>query len=153
MADLDIWRELRLIKDQLERLRKAETPIYATGTYTPTYTGATTAGATTYATQAGSYTRIGNVVVFTLYVSWTAATGTGTAVISLPLTAANVTNQFFAPPLWYAGITYGAGTGVISVIRPNTARAELWTPANNAASTAIPVEAVGEMVMTGLYFI
>jgi len=128
---------------------------YKESTWTPTYSGATTTGVTTYAAngQVGVYTRVGRAVFFSLYVSWTAATGTGTAVITLPLNVANVTNQLFAPSLWYAGITYGTGTGVIAVIRPNTARAELWSPANNAGSAGIAVEAAGEIIMTGHYVI
>jgi hypothetical protein len=154
---------LRWMKDNEARLRQTETKevpgavgqstFYAEGTWTPTYSGATTTGVTTYTAQVGYYKRIGNLVIFSLYVAWSAATGTGTAVIGLPLNVVNVTNLFFAPALWYSGITYGAGTGALALIRPSTARAELQTPTNNAASAGIAVEAAGEVVMTGSYFI
>lgn len=150
-------------RDLLRRLEQTEvkevpggisgfTTFYASGTWVPTYSGAGTTGVTTYTAQVGSYVRIGAVVAYTLYVGWSAATGTGQAVIGLPLNVVNVANQFSSASIWYQAVTY-TGTGVIVLIRPNTARAELWTPTSNAASAAVNVEAAGELSMTGLYFV
>ena len=149
--NLQMQRQIQALQDDLERLRKADAGAVAV-TYTPTYSGASTTGVTTYTGQAGKYVRFGPFVTFTLYIGWSAATGTGQAVIGLPLNVANVTLQFHSASIWYQGVTY-AGTGVITLIRPNTARAELWTPASNAASSSVDVEAAGEIVMTGSYFV
>lgn len=57
---------------------------YEEGTWTPTALGATTAGTTTYAAQFGTYTKIGNIVHATFNVGYSATTGTGDLIISLP---------------------------------------------------------------------
>lgn len=52
-------------------------PVTITATFTPTIAGTTTAGTGTYVAQKGEYTRIGNVVLFKIHLSWSAHTGTG----------------------------------------------------------------------------
>ena len=57
--------------------------------FTPAVAGTTTAGAGTYSTRTASYSKIGNLVWFTLTMTWSAHTGTGSLKITgLPLTAA-----------------------------------------------------------------
>jgi hypothetical protein len=123
-----------------------------TGTYTPTYEGSTTPGVTTYTTQQGAWTRLGNLVVATGTVVWSAATGTGTAQISLPFTSANVSNQFFSGSVRVDSVTFANGTPQV-VLSPNTAFFFLVTPITNAGSPAIVVEAAGNIVFTIAYFI
>jgi hypothetical protein len=50
---------------------------YEQGTFTPTAFGQTTAGTTTYTSQVGKYTKIGNVVIATIRLTYNALTGTG----------------------------------------------------------------------------
>ena len=50
---------------------------YEEGSFTPTIVGLTTAGTATYAYQYGRYTRIGNRVMFNIYIQWSLHTGTG----------------------------------------------------------------------------
>jgi hypothetical protein len=58
------------------------------GTFTPTIDGSTSAGTGTYTAQSGRYTRIGNRVIFSAVVTWTAHTGTGPMRLgNLPFTA------------------------------------------------------------------
>lgn len=65
---------------------------YQEGSFTPTIVGTTTAGTGTYTVQLGRYTRIGNRVLFSAYITWTAHTGTGNMRISgLPFTVAGNT--------------------------------------------------------------
>jgi hypothetical protein len=125
------------------------------GTFSPTYFGQSTAGTTTYAVQVGRHLRIANVAVATLYVNWTNATGTGNALVGgLPFTSENTANQFIAPGLWYSAITYGAGTGVRLLFRPNTTQIELWTqPATNTAAAQLAIEVAGELAITVVYFV
>jgi hypothetical protein len=127
----------------------------ATTTWTPAYAGQTTPGTTTYATRTGLYERIGTLVHFTLYAGWSAATGTGNALITgLPFPARNVTNVFYAMSIWYTGITFAAGAGLQGLIRPNTSQIELWyNPASNAATAQIAVEAAGDIAITGVYML
>lgn len=54
---------------------------FSTGSWTPTFFGSTTVGTTTYAIQNGVYSKVGNIVFITGNIQFTAATGTGNAVI------------------------------------------------------------------------
>jgi hypothetical protein len=59
------------------------TTVFYGGTgFNPTVSGATTAGTTTYTQRECSYTKIGNRVMFSIYISFTVTTGTGDIVIS-----------------------------------------------------------------------
>jgi hypothetical protein len=66
---------------------------YEEGSFTPIIIGTTTAGTGTYSTQAGRYTKVGNLVHVALEVEWSAHTGTGNMqVTGLPFTtSADVT--------------------------------------------------------------
>lgn len=153
---------LRILADNEERLKQTETKevpgdtgfssFYAKGTYSPTYLGNTTPGATTYSLQQGAWTRIGNVVIVTGTVVWTAATGTGNANISLPFTAANVSNQFLSGSVRVDSVTFANGTPQV-VIAPNTAFFNLISPITNAVGTTVAIEAAGNIIFTIVYFV
>lgn len=151
MIEFDMIRELRRNDERYRLTEVKETP-GLTGSWTPTYLGQTTPGTTTYSVQVGTYTRIGDTIFFTGYVSWTAATGTGGAILSLPFTAANVSNQRFAVACRINAITF-ANAGVEGLILPNTAFVSLWTPASNVTTTQVAVEAAGDISYTGWYFV
>jgi len=127
-----------------------QTTFFSTGTYVPTYLGGTTAGATTYSVQQGAWTKIGDLVFVTGSLTWTAATGTGTAIISLPFTSANVANQNHGGSCWISSVTFANGTPLL-LISPNTAVFSLFSPLTNAGNTAVAVEAAGTMVFTVAY--
>lgn len=77
---------------------------YEEGTFTPTIVGTTTAGTGTYSTQNGRYTKIGNRVCFSLYVVWSAHTGTGNMNVGgLPFTASS--GSISSMSIWVSGIT------------------------------------------------
>lgn len=68
--------------------------LYEEGVFTPVIEGTTTAGIATYSQQVGKYTRIGNVVNFSINVSITAHTGTGSIKISgLPFVSSSTVRQ------------------------------------------------------------
>ena len=148
---LTIQRQVQLLTDTLERLRKSDIGTVA-GTYTPTYQGGTTAGVTTYTTQQGAWTRVGNTVIVTGTVVWATATGTGDAQIVLPFTAANVANQNFAISIRTTAVTFASGTPQ-GQIAANTNYFTMQSPLTNAASTAVAVEAAGNVIFTAIYFI
>ncbi|MDV1589654.1 right-handed parallel beta-helix repeat-containing protein, partial [Klebsiella pneumoniae] len=67
---------------------------YSEGTFSPTVAGATTGGTGTYTNQYGKYTKISNIVHFTLSVAWSAHTGAGAILIgNLPFAASSNNNQ------------------------------------------------------------
>ena len=55
---------------------------HETGTFIPIIVGSTAAGTGTYSAQVGYYTKIGNTVIFSLSVTWTAHNGTGAITIT-----------------------------------------------------------------------
>lgn len=146
-----VEERLLAIEQELDRLRaEIEVPYYVEGTWTPTYDGATP-GTTTYTTQQGGYIRIGNIVVVTATIIWTAATGTGGVRIPLPFTPVNSASQNYSAAVYTNGMTFAA-TGVQAFIAPNVALLRLFSPATNAASTELTVEAAGEIRFTAVYF-
>jgi hypothetical protein len=156
MSDL---RQQRDIARRLEQTQVVERPgasgqdtFSATGTYTPTYEGSTTPGVTTYTTQQGAWMRLGNVVIATGTVVWSAATGTGTAQISLPFTAANVANQNYSGSVRTVNVTFANSTPQV-LMTSNTAFFSLQSPLTNAASTAVAMEAAGNIVFTIVYLV
>lgn len=120
------------------------------GTYTPTYGGLTTNGATTYSTQQGNYIRIGGLVIAQFEITWTAATGTGTAYISLPFTAQATLE--FPMPIYPSNITY-AGGPPYALVNTGLNYLVMGTPTSNAATATLAVEAAGTVFGTALYFV
>ncbi len=157
MSDMMTQRDL---VRRLEQTQVTERPggvsgldtFYASGGFTPTYTGGTTAGVTTYVTQWGAWVRIGAMVVATATVQWSAATGTGDAQLSLPFTAVNTTNQFYAVPVRTNLVTF-ANSAPIGQLINNTSYIVMTSPVTNAASATVQIEAAGLVIYTATYFI
>lgn len=87
---IQMQRQINELQALLDELKTREFPTRATGTFTPILGGSTTDGTLTYSVQAGTYVRIGNVVLawFTVVVATVTATPTGTLRIgALPFTA------------------------------------------------------------------
>lgn len=142
--------EARAIQDILRRLRSLEALSqieYDTGTYTPTYLGGTTAGATTYSVQLGAYTQIGNIVLVTGNVAWTAATGTGNAQISLPFTPISRG----AGALWMQNVTFANGTPLLQIAAQPFFL--MYSPATNAAGAIVQVEGAGDVRFMCVLFV
>lgn len=93
--NLILQRQVQDIQDVLERLRKADTTIYAASTWTPVLVGSTIAGTFTYLVQSGNYTRIGNRVWISGRIALSAVSVAPTGNLSitgLPITATTVTS-------------------------------------------------------------
>lgn len=151
MSDVDVWRAIRAIEDDLERLRKADVGGVVV-TWTPTYIGLTTAGVTTYSIQVGSYMLLDKLIIATATIIWTGATGTGDALFSLPFAAANVANQVFSGAARLESLTFANSTPTIQ-IGAAQAIMRLNSPITNAASTNVAMEAAGNVAYTVAYFI
>jgi hypothetical protein len=130
----------------------SESFIYATGTWSPTYKGALTAGTTTYTKQEGSYTRLGRTVFATGRVAWSAASGTGAALISLPLTASFTRVTAFPATLYTENVTFANGS-IQGVVRNTTSATDilLLSPITNGAATNAAVEAAGDVSFSIIY--
>lgn len=62
-------------------------PGISQGNYTPVIIGGTSAGVGTYISQQGSWVKIGKMCLVTTNIIWTAHTGTGDQLVTLPFTA------------------------------------------------------------------
>lgn len=155
---MDNQRNIRKILQRLGRVEIKASGIggggiVPGGAFTPTYLGATTAGVTTYTTQVGAYIRTGKLVVATGRVTWTAATGTGVAVIGgLPLTSRNTTNLRYPVTLWVSAVTFG-GSFVEGLLAENATAFTLYTTTSNVAATQLNVEAAGDIAFRVTYFL
>ncbi|HBS4243290.1 TPA: right-handed parallel beta-helix repeat-containing protein [Klebsiella quasipneumoniae subsp. quasipneumoniae] len=126
---------------------------YAEGTFTPVVAGATTGGTGTYSNQYGKYTRIGNLVHFTLSVTWTAHTGSGPILIQgLPFTSTSDAIQPSSPAT--AGVDPSVTSGRLFMrnVASSTAAQLLFN--NGSAATSYPQlnAAGGTVTVSGFYF-
>jgi len=126
-------------------------PIQSTGTFTPILTGSTVAGTGTYSNQSGTWTKTGNIIFFSLGLTWTAHTGSGVMQITglpntlLP-TSLSYTSSFqcipgfaFTGPVIYCYLVTGT-TGLGVAQRSTT-----------GAVTFVPFAAAGSISIVGSY--
>jgi hypothetical protein len=128
---------------------------YEEGTFTPTIIGTTSAGTGTYSanSQIGRYTKIGNRVYFTIYLVWTAHTGTGNmSVAGLPFTSIATAGTFNALSTWYQNITMTALNLLAAYVNLNATIVSLsQTPVGGGAATAVAMDTAGSLMLTGHY--
>lgn len=149
--DSETAAALRDLRRRISRLETKTTPLYLPGgTYTPTYLGGTTPGATTYSLQAGFYTRIGNLVTCWGAVVWTNATGTGTALISLPIAATATAGANFSGGVRVSSVTFANSTPQIAFAATQTSWS-MVSPLTNAGGTNVAIEVAGNLIWTITY--
>lgn len=119
-------------------------------TYTVTYLGGTTPGTTTYTTQLGFYFRIFDIVFFHLRLTWTNATGTGNAQVSIPFTAVNTAGMAYTVGVWSSGLTFANGN-VVGRILGNEAFFTFQSLLTNAGPSASAVETAGDVIASGYF--
>jgi len=127
---------------------------YEEGTWTPTIVGTTTAGIGVYSTQTAQYTKIGKQVTVQLYLAWTSHTGTGNMLIgNLPFTTLNVGTAFSAAAIGFVdSITLTAGNILTAYSLPNNTQIVLkQTPTGGGASTDVPMDNSGSIILTLTY--
>lgn len=124
---------------------------YEEGTFTPTIVGATTAGTGTYTAQVGRYTKIGRAVKFTVYLLWTAHTGTGTMSVSgLPFTATSAANT--PASVVTSNITLPVGTICAALISNSTTSVSLYSsPTGGGALALLDLDTAATLYLAGSY--
>lgn len=145
----DIVRRLNRLEAQASRRedRIASTPL---ASYAPTYLGASTAGVTTYSTQLGSYVTIGGVAYVWGALTWTNATGTGNANVSLPVAMSATPGFGIAISLRLNGVTFAGGAFQAIIINGDDVF-QIEGIATNAAPTVMAVEVAGSIIFTAVY--
>jgi hypothetical protein len=128
---------------------------YEEGTFTPTVIGTTTAGTASYSTQNSAYTKIGNLVYFQLFVTWTGGTGTGDLRIAgLPFTVKN--NQVYpAISLSYVtNITLAANSTPTALLDNNSSQIYFYQiPSGGGTNLGITYDAAGSIILAGSYVV
>lgn len=118
------------------------------GTFTPVVAGTTLAGVGTYTDQQGTYQRFGRWVMFRLYVSWTAHTGTGTIYISgLPFTS-NATRNC---PVSITPSNLTFSNQVAAYVASSTDRVYVVEVATGAGITGVNMDTSANLTIAGLY--
>jgi hypothetical protein len=123
---------------------------YEEGTFTPTVIGTGTAGTGTYQAQVGRYTKIGDVVRFSIFVAWNAHTGAGNMRLAgLPFTALNVDNSSACFSILPTNLTFSNNLAAIGV--QNSTQVNLLTYSSNATNVALPIDTTGSIRVSGVY--
>lgn len=123
---------------------------YEEGTFTPTVTGSTTAGTATYTVQIGRYTKIGDLVFFSIRLDYSGGTGTGNLQVSgLPFTSVTLTNNATAVSVRASNITF---TGALkAAIASNSTVVALSNEVSNTALASTAYDDSGSILVAGSY--
>lgn len=117
---------------------------YEEGTFTPTLVSA--GGAVTYNVQSGSYTRIGNLVTFNLYINFNIATATGVLSVAFGALPAQKTGTTASnwPVLFSRGFIFPANKTALYIYKnTGSVNAALrWQDITGAAGTATDATAL-----------
>ena len=123
---------------------------YEEGTFTPTIVGTTLAGAGTYTAQVGRYTKVGNLVRFQVFITWSAHTGTGNMrVAGLPFVNVNVTDAQSPVAVAPSSLTFSNSLSAFTV--QNTTQVYLRTYATGGAEADLPIDTAASIRIAGVY--
>ncbi len=151
MSDvIAISRRLDEIELLLERLRKSDVGV-ATSTFSPTYFGSSSAGITTYTLQSGSWARAGPIAVVMGQVTWTAATGTGSARIGMPGNLAPASDSVGV--LYLNAVTFAASAPSSIIQSSGGGQLRLFSYTTNAGPSEVAIEAAGDIRFAIVYLI
>ena len=130
---------------------------YEEGTFTPAITGSSTNPTVGYGNQIGNYTKIGNVVNFTLWIQWTSISGgSGDARFSgLPFTSQSGSEDFFPTSVWFYNLTYSNSSPVGLLVNNSTYLliSGLSSGGGFADVAVSNLGASGEVRFTGTYYV
>jgi hypothetical protein len=128
---------------------------YQQGSFTPVVFGVSTAGTAAYAQQYGRFTRIGNVVYYTIGVDWSAHTGTGNLRISgLPFTSNADAQNISVGSVYFSNLSVGAGLVPVAQVEANSTELSLQVcDATAGAAAALAIDAAAKLRITGHYFV
>ena len=128
---------------------------YEEGEFTPTIYGTSTAGEATYvgSGRVARYTKVGNRVHFTIYLSWTAHTGSGNMHISgLPFNSKNVVNLYHPVTAYYQNLDLTASYFFQGYIPNNNNVIFLFQqPVGTGSSNLIPLDTNAQLIINGSY--
>lgn len=125
---------------------------YEEGTFSPNVIGTTTAGTVTYGDRVGRYTKIGNRVFFTIYITWSSGTGSGNLKFSnLPFISAN-NSEYPTLAIYTNNVNYTSGNTVTCYVAPNDTTVSFLQSVPNSGAIGLPYDAnVDGFIVSGHY--
>lgn len=129
---------------------------YEEGTFTPTVIGTTAAGTGTYTYQVGAYTKVGRLVTFTIAISWTAHTGTGSLRINgLPFAAGSVSSDGSTVAIRATALTVSANHYLTGAQVPDSSTQIIVHeyPVVGGAISGVAMDAFASIWVTGSYYV
>ena len=126
---------------------------YEEGTFTPTIDGTSTGGTGTYSTRVGTYTKIGNRVYFSVYIVWTAHTGTGDMNMDgLPFTSSS--NNFSPSAVVNSNIVLSANNILSAWVVDSTTRVSFTQyPSGGGANAGVALDTAATFAASGHYIV
>ena len=129
---------------------------YEEGTFTPGVIGTTTDGSATYTDASGNYTKIGRVVHFEIFISWSSGTGTGDLRVSgLPYAIYNPVSGYTFPAFTIADANISLTAGTIAAAEGQVGTQEIaivQLPVGGGSRTSAAYDVAGSLVISGTYF-
>ena len=129
---------------------------YEENTFTPAVIGTTTDGSATYTDASGNYTKIGRVVHFEIFLSWSSGTGTGDLRVSgLPYAIYNPVSGYTFPAFTIADANISLTAGTIAAAEGQVGTQEIaivQLPVGGGPRTSAAYDVAGTLVISGTYF-
>lgn len=127
---------------------------YEEGTFTPAFKDS----GYTYSQQHGNYTKIGNRVLFNIFLSWSANTASGNAVIDgFTHAVPNALQYYGAAAITNNGVTLPSGTDtVVAQISPTGPEIAIYAADSGTSKVHITnsqMGSSGEVIISGQYFV
>jgi hypothetical protein len=126
---------------------------YEEGTFSPTIIGSSTAGTASYTTRVGRYTKIGNRVLFSIYLDYSAGNGTGNLqVTGLPFTSNSTSNNLSSLSVGLSNIGLPASSVCWAYVASNSTTIVMSSyPAGGGAAASVSYDAAGDILLAGHY--
>ena len=126
---------------------------YEKGNWTPTVSATTGNGAGTYSVQTGRYTKIGDRICVNGYVLWTAAPGSGNAVIAgLPYASTSTANMLVGNMLQGDEFKLSGSQILNGYVNVNASTIQMiGVSTASVSATAAPIQPHGEVLIGGCY--
>lgn len=129
---------------------------YEENTFTPAVIGTTIDGSATYSDASGNYTKIGRVVHFEIFLSWSSGTGTGDLRVSgLPYAIYNPVSGYTFPAFTIADANISLTAGTIAAAEGQVGTQEIaivQLPVGGGPRTSAAYDVAGSLVISGTYF-
>lgn len=125
---------------------------YEEGTFTPTVAGSSTIGTATYSQQQGTYTKVGRLVTYSIWLNWSGGTGAGILdILGLPF---NGTGYGTGTVSYFDNIVLTAGSycnGGLTYPSDNRIRM-FQSPTGGGAASTVSYDSAGQIIVSGQYF-